>query len=593
MGLIFGNPAGLWALLGIPAILLIHFLQKERREVVASTLFLLHNLQRQSKAGIRFKRLRNSLPLWLQILSVLLLTWMLTEPRWLRPDSVHRVAIVLDSSASMSAFREEAVDAVERRAGELSRTSARQEWVAIESDRRRGTLYAGDSRIELRDALAAWRPRSGTHDPLSALSDARALLRGAGSVIFVTDRARDDLPDDVDVIATGTPIENCGFTGLAFQEREDGLVWQVLVHNYGRSVQTRHWQATFEGRPAEPQAIQLAPGQTVSISGPFPPGASDGFLTLEDDAFPLDDQIPLVRPQPKPLALFTEEHPLLADFAPRFLESFPDWQPAAAGIQEDVRLATRTTEQAHPARPGIYFLIEPQPPENFLTAPIVAENHPLVRDLNWQGLLVQSGTEVELREQDRVLIWQGDRPLIVLRETPAPNGMGIESRLFCHFDLRYSNAGRLPSFILLLHRFLEDVRSAKPVFEQRNLQTSQIYSIAANPLGDDLSIRFTSRSGTVTEQSLATHRTALLQAPGEPGLLEITQGDQLLLRAGVYFADSREADFTNASAGETGSKAEAALIEENTVADFLTPIWLLSLTGLLLSTWWLTGQRRN
>ena len=108
--LLFSNPAGFWALLGIPAVLLIHFLQRESRRVRASTLFLLEQLAPESAQGRRFERLRNSAALWLQLLAVLLFAWLLAGPRWLRPDSVQKVVFVLDSSASMSAFSGEAGD---------------------------------------------------------------------------------------------------------------------------------------------------------------------------------------------------------------------------------------------------------------------------------------------------------------------------------------------------------------------------------------------------------------------------------------------------------------------------------------------------
>ncbi|MEZ7956525.1 MAG: hypothetical protein QMC23_07575 [Rubritalea sp.] len=49
----------------------------------------------------------NSIPLWLQLLIVLLITWLLVQPRFVKSNSTQRIAIVLDSSASMSVFTEE------------------------------------------------------------------------------------------------------------------------------------------------------------------------------------------------------------------------------------------------------------------------------------------------------------------------------------------------------------------------------------------------------------------------------------------------------------------------------------------------------
>ena len=47
------NPLGLLALLGIPAVLAIHFLQRKAVELPVSTLFLLERTQREAASGRR------------------------------------------------------------------------------------------------------------------------------------------------------------------------------------------------------------------------------------------------------------------------------------------------------------------------------------------------------------------------------------------------------------------------------------------------------------------------------------------------------------------------------------------------------------
>jgi len=99
MELSFANPAGFWALLGLPAVVIIHFLQRRARRQVITTLFLLEPMRQESAGGHRFQRLRTSIPFWLQLLMVLGLTWLLIEPRWVRSTSVQRLAVVVDASA--------------------------------------------------------------------------------------------------------------------------------------------------------------------------------------------------------------------------------------------------------------------------------------------------------------------------------------------------------------------------------------------------------------------------------------------------------------------------------------------------------------
>jgi len=89
---------------GLPTLVIIHFLQRQSRRVEISTLFLLEREDVQSRAGRRLQRWRNSRLFWWQVLAVLLLAWLLSEPRWVEAGTLQRIALVLDSSLSMDAF---------------------------------------------------------------------------------------------------------------------------------------------------------------------------------------------------------------------------------------------------------------------------------------------------------------------------------------------------------------------------------------------------------------------------------------------------------------------------------------------------------
>ena len=73
MNMFFTHPAALWALAGLPVVVAIHFLQRRSRRQTITTLFLLDQMRRQSETGNRIERLRMSIPLWLQLLMVLML----------------------------------------------------------------------------------------------------------------------------------------------------------------------------------------------------------------------------------------------------------------------------------------------------------------------------------------------------------------------------------------------------------------------------------------------------------------------------------------------------------------------------------------
>src|SRR5688572_7466396 len=107
MQFLIGNPWGWLGLLGLPIVVLAFMLQQKSRLARTSTWFLLEHLAPESKGGRRLQRLVQSVPFWLMLLAVALLTWLLLDPRWVDQRSRQTVVVVLDSSFSMEAFRSE------------------------------------------------------------------------------------------------------------------------------------------------------------------------------------------------------------------------------------------------------------------------------------------------------------------------------------------------------------------------------------------------------------------------------------------------------------------------------------------------------
>lgn len=552
----FGNPAGFWALLALPAILAIHFLQRESRRVVTSTLFLLEQLVPASAQGRRFERLRHSVPLWLQLLAALLLTWLLVQPRWLRRDSTQRVVIVLDSSVSMLAFRDALDRELDAHTAALASAAVKTEWHVIESDMSRPTIYSGADRAALLEAVKHWSPHLGAHDFTAALQLAQTLLHGRGTLIFVSDRAC-ALPAGVKLLAIGRPLENCGFAGANVNGRQ----WQALVKNYGAAVQRRTWWIEASGQKSPAQELTLEPGQSSALRGEIPPGASGCEIVLSGDSFALDDRLPIVQPQPKPLQIVAEPGSPFADFFAQFAGSV---ESVGSG-KPDVRLTSyNSLAPALPNETAIVFVVDPGTATAFLPGNVVAENHPLTADLNWSGLLCRDTQRVAAKPGDQTLVWQGDRPLVFLRES------GAAHLLVVNFDLRASNATRLPAFVLLLHRFIEQVSAAKVAAESRNLDTNQPINVAADP--------------ALPAPAIDGERGPL-RAPATPGFFDVKQGTQILLHGAAQFADAREADFRDASFIDQLREPAAQLMAQNSAADLFAPIWTLALGVAMIGSW--------
>ncbi len=550
MGIFFANPWGLLALLGVPVVVAIHLLRRKSRQVRVSTLFLVERALPSSEGGRRIRTLRNSLPLWAQILAVCALTWLLAQPRWIDQSSVQTVVAVFDSSASMSAFRDETLAAARVALSRLGESAARTQWIFLRSDASR--LTAG---VSLDDALTAvassWLPSLGTHDTGEAFRLARTLAGEKGSILFLTDRPPPEA-DGVGWIASGDRIDNAGFLG---GESSEGH-WRALLKNFGPAPRDIRWRIVGTD---EWKTTNLAAGAMTEIAGPFPAGADRVMLEIEGDRFAFDDRMPILSAKPKALVVQVRA-------SEAFRELFAQLQrlaaPVATSPVPDVALDIyNPLAPQMPAGAAVIFVEDAGTSAKPLSGLVVGENHPLMENLNWQGLVARDTFGVPFREGDVALLWQGERPLIFLRTHEG------KPQLVFNFDVRQSNAARLPAFPLLLHRFFALLREDKPAYEAVNGETRQTFMIAG--------------VGTVV-------------APDHPDFFSAKTADGTVIFDGAaQFGDTRESDFSAASRGRSAESAAGSIRETNARGEALDPVWALVLGGLMFWNWLLTGRPKD
>ena len=607
MNLILNNPTGLWALLGVPAVVLIHFLQRRAQVLPLSTLFLLQQTQRESLSGRRFERLVNSIPLWLQILAVLLLAWLLAEPRYRKADTTQQVALVIDSSASMQVFKDTLLADLETRLPALQGQARKIDLTLLDSDPSKPPLYTGSSIPDALQALQPWIPHGGAGDPALSLQLARSRVRRDGVVAYLTDTPRENLPFNALCIALGESRPNCGLTGVSFQEKDGSLLWRALVRNYSDQPQTRQWTMTPEGgQPTAPRPLVIPADGIASIQGPFPKGTARLKVQIEADAFPLDDTLPLVRPAPKPLLIANLSSRKYTPAYQKILRLSPALRPPASGQPPDCTFASY--DPLSPALPDGHAIIaidETTQGTRHLRGGIVAEKHPLTDGLNFQPLLVREALQIERLPSDQVLLWQGDRPLVFLRtprpapSDPPPAAPAAPARqLVLNFDLTLSNALRLPATAVLLHRFTTQLRDQKIAPQSLNAECGQPLRLAfrrgesAPPL---LLSSHDPDGQSLGQQSYPLTLAGQLRAPARPGFFTVTQpaaGENSgesppLLTASAHFADTREADLRSCATAETSppSASSAKAIDRHTYQDHLWRLWLLLLLAALLLAW--------
>lgn len=577
MPVLFANPAGFWALLAIPAILIIHFLQRESKRYHVSTLFLLDLLEKESVKGRRIDRLRQSIPLWLQLLASLLGVWLLVQPRWASTHAVQRVVIVLDDSASMSAFREELKIALAKELPRLTRFTGTTEYTVLESSAAGRTLFRGTALRELNAALDAWLPTAGSHNWESALQAGRGLAGTGGVLLFATDHPGEPLSHGAIRLAVGTRVANVGFTGASVEGAGAETMWKATLKNHSAHPQTRSWfLASGMGR-TESRLVELEAGATRTLQGRFPEANSRVTLILEPDRFEADDRLDLLVPSSKILHVARAGaaglEPLVNDLAGS-LESVALAQP---GIEPDFWFSSYNPLSPSGLPPvSVVFLHQEQVPRIFLSGVISEARHALVSDLDWQGLIARSTPSLPMEQGDQPLLWQGERVMVLLRETKG------RKQLVFNFDVATSNAVRLPAFVVLIHRFANLLRKEKVAVEMANVEWNQHLAVAHAKGTAAPPLTFRTNDGTRTVPLI---QARFLRAPDSHGFFEILQGNEPLLIGASNFADVREADFSRAGAiSEIGGLPER-LKERQTRDDLWRPLWILLLTLAILLAW--------
>lgn len=562
--------------------LAIHFLQRKARELPVSTLFLLERTLRQAAGGRRFERLLPSIPLWLQLLGVLLLTWLLCEPRFPRAGSVQRVALVMDSSASMAVFRNTAIERLRNLLPVIQSEAEALELTVIESLPDRPRLYTGRSVEELATALQKWNPMAGPVDPAEALRLARSLVSTEGTVLYVTDTPPTlALPYGASTLALGKPIENTGFTGVSFAEVEGRTVWRAMVRHYGSKTRRKSWRVVTEDGATEPRPLTLEPGSLTSLQGAFPENARRFRLVLEADEFPIDDVLPLVPPAPKALLVSANSEPRFTELRKRLLRSLESVSETNDAATADLRLVSSTAADLDFLQGNALVFSPPaKPSAKWRSGTTVTEAHPLVAGLNWQSLITREAALFNLTKTDTVLLRVGEVPLIALRNSAA----GLQ--LVCNFDPAESNVLTQPSFIVLLHRFAERIRAEKIAPVSLNLEAGEPIALAHDPSAP-LSVSAMSPAG----QALPIPAGKLPSfAPSLPGYLRVSQGEKILLNAAVHFGDPREADFRACAAAEPDFDANA-VTDRLTKPDPMWRLWLILLGTAALASWWFVRPR--
>lgn len=528
MQLIFANPSAVWALLGVPAVLAIHLIQERLRERRVSTLFLIEKHELESVRGGNIDWIRNSKSLWLQLLCVCLLTWSLSEPRWIRSDSVQRIIILLDSSASMQAIAERLNNKLSDLLEHINNSAAKTEWVLLETNLSHELIYKGLSLAVLKEKISTFQPSLGMHNFSYAFDYAFKIRGESGAVFFISDQSV-QVPSWIEPVALGEPIDNVGFVGYRINNNQ----FEVIVKNFSKIAQVRSWSIESGGVSEVGQDITLPAGGMQLINGKFPEDQQKIKLLLNHDRFILDDEMPLIRTKAKTLKVHIAAQKGSRTYWNKLINSIGELQTTRDEASSSLQIVEFDGSVVSDSKkPSIGFFASSQ--SGLSVGDIPLSESSWVQDLEWSGFIAQARS-FALGRNDRVLVWQGARPLILERN---------KDNLLLNFDISTSNAFRHPSFIILLQRFINRIRQHRIDYEQRNINFAE--GLNLNTGGDERIKVKMHNARSDSEEFFGPMNFLSLQLPVYPGFVEVEKGSEPLLSAAVQFFDSFESDFSNA-----------------------------------------------
>jgi hypothetical protein len=601
--MVFANPWGLLALLGIPVILYCHRRSAGVRQAVP---FIGLWQPGPSPNGQRARRMLLDVILLLRLLMVVCLAFALARPSW-AASMAGRSVFLLDASASMSAQDtggprfEQAI----RSAGRiLDRLPADAEVAII----RAGTpprVVQGLSRDRsvLRAALASLALGAGSKDLAAAFALARRELGDLRGVVHVFS----DLPQSQDIVRlaervgiiehdlqvhrVGGRADNLGIIRLeAAPLAQSPLDYEVLAvaANYAQGPREVEVALRLPQGVTERRRLTLAPGAQQAV--PFTvPAVSWVEVGLEgnQDALSIDDRAALALPTERRRILYASRGNRFVGAALRAhpqirvqqvpLQAFRE-QPRAVGADAAV-VDGWTPPRGFPLPALTFAPPDPGAAGPSRLVPVVDWNrtHPLLRQLDLSEVLVPAGAifppgdgEPLIRSADGVIA-----RLTVVDGVP---------RLECAFAADRSNIGSSAVFPILVARALDWLtdRQAGAV----NLRVGQPLRISRPDLHGDFTIH---RPDGSRLQVAADRGSVAFAGTDLPGVYTL-EGPELQLPFAVRLVDAAESNLDQAPARPEEPQAAASGTGRTDGSRLFLAI---ALPALSIEAWLLQRQRRR
>jgi len=512
----FINPGALVFLGLIPILILIHSLKPKPKKVMVTNLFLWRQALTEKRGGAKIRRLVKNLPLYIQILAVILASLALAKPVWFAPPRVKGDAVlILDTSASMKT----------KTVSGIRFDQARAEALKLVEDLPKGSkmmvLEAGskpmikspfsDDKTALKRMVLGIQPQDvpGRMDKAIYLALSFMDPESNDQVLLITDGSGFDFKKYARIHQKVRPIlveggtKNIGITRFKFrQEIDSPESFEIMleVKNFNPHPVLCPLEITLEGETIVEKTFGLRAQEKKLLIFPYKgpvSGRARATLDLEDD-FPVDNEAFAVLNTSRDIwvLLVTEGNYFLEKLLqafPHFMvnsvkEIMPDsWEEQTTG--HDIVILDRIRPPS--TVKGNFLLIESLSP----TIPIVKTGHiegpeildwdrnnPLLANLDLNGLSIERANQVKVDVPLRPLVESHDTGLMYAYEE---NGLRA---VYLGFDLTRSDLPLRVAFPVMMGNIFEWLQPRKLLFSSSQIEAGRPFPIYLGPQTKALSI---------------------------------------------------------------------------------------------------------
>lgn len=268
------SPWALWFLSFLPLVVLMYILKQKFEERQVGSIYLWQQVLKDIEVNTPWQRLKKNLLLFLQLLSVLLLVFALSDPYLHTGGGTYsNLVIVIDNTGSMNARLEGGtrLERAKEMAEELLRSSGKNSNITLLTVERNPRVLLGKTtdREEAAASIRAIEPGNFSGNISDSISLVRAIVKqydgSSYKAVFYTDSPVETGDLNAQVVSLASELLNVSLDHISWSEDNGKLIVLVRATNRSKEALQREISLYGNDRVLDIKDIELQPGETKAV----------------------------------------------------------------------------------------------------------------------------------------------------------------------------------------------------------------------------------------------------------------------------------------------------------------------------------------